>query len=157
MGKNDHQNYAALNTFYSAFQQRDAQIMSGYYHETAIFSDPVFPELRGEQIGRMWHMLCRNAQDFALQFEIQSADEQSGAVEWQATYRFSQTGRMVENHIRAEFEFSDGKIISHRDTFDFWRWSRMALGMPGLLLGWTPFLQKKVQQQAAAALRRFND
>ena len=46
-----------------------------------------------------------------------------------------------------------GKIVRHIDRFDFWRWSRMALGPAGLLLGWTPLLHKKVQAKARAQQR----
>ncbi len=30
-----------------------------------------------------------------------------------------------------------------------------ALGAPGLLLGWTPFLRAKVRRQASAGLRKY--
>jgi hypothetical protein len=36
-----------------------------------------------------------------------------------------------------------------------WRWSQQALGMKGLLLGWTPLVRNKVQQTAAASLTDF--
>jgi hypothetical protein len=36
-----------------------------------------------------------------------------------------------------------------------WAWTRQALGAPGLLLGWTPFLQKKVQAEARKGLEAF--
>ena len=63
---------------------------------------------------------------------------------------------VVLNRIDARFVFDEkGLIVRHRDTFDFWAWSRQALGMPGLLLGWTPMLQHKVRAQAAANLARF--
>lgn len=42
----------------------------------------------------------------------------------------------------------------HYDHLDFWRWSRQALGTPGLLLGWTPFLKAKVRTQAGANLQK---
>ena len=50
-----------------------------------------------------------------------------------------------------------GRIVKHRDSFDFWKWSRQALGAPGVLLGWTPFLRGKVRGTANANLRRFLD
>lgn len=68
---------------------------------------------------------------------------------------FGQTGRPVHNRIRAEFAFADGLIVDHVDRFDFWRWSRQALGLPGLLLGWTPALQAKVRAQAQGRLEQF--
>jgi hypothetical protein len=36
-----------------------------------------------------------------------------------------------------------------------WRWSQQALGMKGLLLGWTPLVRNKVQKSAAESLTRF--
>ena len=72
-----------------------------------------------------------------------------------ARYTFSATGRKVLNRIDASFEFRDGLIVRHIDRFDFWRWSRQALGTPGLLLGWTGFLRGKVRAKAAASLAAF--
>jgi len=57
--------------------------------------------------------------------------------------------------IDAEFEFRDGKILRHRDRFDFHRWSRQALGTSGLLLGWTPLLRNKVRSTARGSLEKF--
>ena len=63
---------------------------------------------------------------------------------------------MVHNIIEAKFEFDQaGLITRHRDSFDFWRWARQALGAPGMLLGWSPFLRGKVRAQAAANLKKF--
>ena len=60
------------------------------------------------------------------------------------------------NRIDAEFEFdSAGLIKRHRDRFDFWAWSRQALGLPGWLLGWTPWLRNKVRATAARNLAKF--
>ena len=88
--------------------------------------------------------------------EVRDITERS--AHWEATYRFSASGRMVHNSIEAEFEFdAAGLISSHRDRFDFWRWTRQALGLPGLLLGWTPMLRAKVRAQAAKGLARFID
>ncbi|MGH6638900.1 MAG: hypothetical protein ACREBY_09910, partial [Polaromonas sp.] len=54
------------------------------------------------------------------------------------------------------FEFNaQGLISRHRDRFDFWAWSRQALGTPGVLLGWTPFLRRKVRAQAAENLQKY--
>jgi hypothetical protein len=84
------------------------------------------------------------------------ADARTGKSHWEADYRFSATGRMVHNIIDGEFEFNEQGLISrHRDRFDFWAWSRQALGTPGLLLGWTPFLRSKVRAQAASNLQKY--
>ena len=79
-----------------------------------------------------------------------------GQAHWEAHYLFSKTGRNVVNNIDAVFTFNElGQIIIHRDSFDFWAWSRQALGLPGLLLGWTPFMRAKVKATAAQGLAKF--
>ena len=79
----------------------------------------------------------------------------ASSANWIARYTFTQTGRPVENHVRASVRFADGLIAEHRDEFDFHRWSRQALGAPGLLLGWTPLLRASVRRRARAGLDEF--
>ena len=58
----------------------------------------------------------------------------------------------MHNQIEATFRFADGKIIEHTDVFDLWAWTRMALGLPGILLGWSPPIQNKVRATARKGL-----
>jgi hypothetical protein len=46
-------------------------------------------------------------------------------------------------------------IVNHIDDFSFYQWARQALGITGLLLGWLPFLKKKVQAAALVKLDAF--
>ena len=149
------ENRALINRFYEAFARRDGAAMAACYHPEARFSDPAFPDLRGAQIGAMWTMLCQRAQDFSLTFRDVQADAERGSAHCEAKYLFSKTGRHVHNIIEAEFSFKDGLIVAHDDRFDFWRWSRQALGPAGLLLGWSGFLRAKVQAEAAKGLAIF--
>lgn len=151
-----HPNERLIHTFYSAFQQKDPAPMQTAYAEDAQFSDEVFTRLSAAEARAMWEMLISRGKDLELTFGEVSADDQKGSARWTATYTFSQTGRKVTNHIRAEFEFdASGKIRRHRDTFDFYAWARQALGTSGLLLGWTSFLRKKVQDTARKSLVRY--
>jgi len=68
---------------------------------------------------------------------------------------FSPTGRGVHNKIDARFEFRDGKIIRHRDSFDFWAWASQALGPTGRLFGWSGVVKNRVRSQAASNLAAF--
>ena len=156
-----HPNQTTLENFYTAFARLDADTMAACYAPDAVFDDEVF-SLRGhEQVTGMWRMLstatkARGADVWKLAFSDIEADATSGKAHWEADYRFSATGRMVHNVIDGVFEFNDqGLITRHRDRFDFYRWSRQALGTPGLLLGWTPFLRVKVKATAAANLQKF--
>ncbi len=103
----------------------------------------------------MWRMLCLRGADLELTFSDVTADDSTGSARWEAIYTFSATGRRVHNRISASFELADGGILRHVDDFDFNRWARMALGLPGHLLGWTKFLQRKVQKQAGGHLEKF--
>ncbi len=148
-------NVALIEEFYTAFGRRDADTMAACYHPDAVFSDPVF-ELRGEEIGKMWKMLTERGKDLKVVYSGVSAEGDGGQAHWDADYTFSATGRLVHNQIDAKFRFADGKIIEHRDTFDFWKWTRMALGTPGILLGWSGFLQNKVRTTARASLEAYS-
>jgi len=148
-------NAELITKFYTAFQKRDWQNMNSCYHAHATFYDPAFRQLDGADVRVMWHMLCLNAKDFELTFSKIKVDGNSGVAEWQARYSFSKTGRKVHNQIKAVFTFKDGLIFDHRDEFDLWKWSRMALGMPGTLLGWSGFMQDKIHENARKSLEKF--
>ena len=150
-----HPNAQTITSFYECFGKRDAEGMIACYAPQVEFSDPAFPALRGEEVFAMWRMLTSRAKDFRLEASGIEADDASGKAHWDAHYVFSKTGRQVLNRIDATFTFRDGKIIRHRDAFDFAKWTRMALGVPGYLLGWAPPFQAAVRRQADAGLREF--
>ena len=143
-----------ITRFYSAFAQRDWATMASCYHPEVHFTDPAF-DLRGPRAAQMWRMLCTQGKDLELTFSGVQADDRVGSAHWDARYTFSKTGRKVHNQIDAQVEFRDGLIGRQVDHFDFWRWSRQALGGAGVLLGWSPFLRGQVQKQAARSLDSF--
>jgi hypothetical protein len=152
-----HPNVTLLQGFYNAFNARDGEAMATAYTSEATFSDPVFVGLKGPEIGAMWRMLCGRAADLKVKVTDIEADAFEGAAHWEAWYTFAKTGRAVHNEIDATFEFIDGRIAAHTDRFSFWRWSRQALGVSGLLFGWTPIFRGAVRRQARAGLDKFMD
>lgn len=149
-------NTETINTFYSAFQQLDYQTMQSCYHPEAVFNDPAFGLLDVNETKAMWEMLCKRAKDFSLVYgNIQLLDEEYTTCDWTASYRFAKTGRRVINKITAHMKFKDGLIIEHTDAFDIYKWTRQALGLPGLLFGWSPWMNKKIQKQARESLQKF--
>lgn len=148
-------NEQLIHDFYTAFQARDGQKMASFYHQDALFSDPAFGTLYGQEVGAMWRMLCLRGKDLTVTFDRVQADEQSGSVHWEARYTFSSTGRIVHNVIDANFLFMEGKILEHHDHFNLWRWSGMALGPTGLLLGWMPLVRNRIRKQARDGLAAF--
>lgn len=156
-----HPNEQTLNRFYTAFAALDADTMASCYAEDASFDDPGFSLKGRREVGGMWRMLCAAAsgnsrKDWRLEFREISADEHRGRAIWEAHYQFSATKRLVHNIVGSDFTFTpDGLIATQRDHFDFWRWSRQALGLGGVMLGWTPFFQKQMRKQIRAKLDHY--
>lgn len=144
-----------VRDFYEAFARKDGEGMAAAYGDDVRFSDPVFPDLRGERARAMWRMLCSRSKDLQVSYLIVDANEDEALVRWDAWYTFSKTGRPVHNVVHSVLKLRENRIVQHEDEFDFWRWSRQALGAPGWALGWTPWLRKKIRAEAGIALDAF--
>lgn len=130
--------------------------MQSCYSDDAVFSDPVFGLLDAAETRAMWEMLCLRAKDFSLQYgNIQLLDDEYTTTDWTASYLFTQTGRRVVNRVKAHMRFKDGLIIEHSDAFAIYRWTRQAFGIPGLVFGWTAFMNRKIQARARKSLQKF--
>ena len=152
------ENEQLIRHFYESFANHNADEMIDCYADEIEFSDPAFGRLKGADAKNMWKMLvARSRGNIKIEFANVQADDKKGSADWTADYLFSKTGRRVFNEIHAEFEFKDGKIFRHNDTFDFWKWSKQALGISGLLLGWSSFLQNKIRQNARQSLREYSE
>jgi ketosteroid isomerase-like protein len=150
-----HPNAKTIETFYTCFGRRDAEGMIACYAPDVAFSDAVFTDLKGDEVGAMWRMLAERAKDLRVEASGISADDTSGRAHWDAWYTFSATGNKVVNRIDATFTFRDGKIVRHIDSFDLHTWAGQALGLKGKLLGWTPFVQKAIRSNADKGLRAY--
>jgi hypothetical protein len=148
-------NEQLIEKFYTAFRDKDYETMKACYLSDAEFSDPVFPCLKGKQIGAMWHMLCLSGKDLQIIWKDIQADDKTGSCKWEAVYTFSATGRKVHNKISSSFEFQNGLIKLHKDKFDLYRWSAMALGPKGILTGWLPAVKQKIRNKVDHTLSDF--
>ena len=148
-------NEQLIMAFYQSFQNKDYKAMQDFYADTAIFNDEVFINLNANQVRAMWEMFCIKGKNLHLNFSNIHADENNGTAQWIAAYTFSKTNRKVTNPIQANFTFANGKIIKHTDTFNFYKWARQALGIKGLLFGWTSFLKNKVRKEGEKNLMKY--
>lgn len=126
-----------VQAFYDAFSRRDGEAMASLYADTATFSDPAFPNLDARLVRGMWRMLTTRGKDLVIQYEIRGTDGNVVKAHWEADYTFSATGRKVHNVIDATLRIENGKIVEHRDVFDFRAWLAQAFGLAGKLM---PFL-----------------
>ena len=150
---------ATIRRFYEAFARLDGDAMQACYAADARFDDEAFSLQGAPRIGGMWRMLCNAAQanpPSLAHWKLVVSDITPHSAHWEAHYLFGPGARPVHNRIDARFEFdARGLITRHQDRFDFWAWSRQALGAPGWLLGWTPLLRNQVRTTAAKNLERF--
>lgn len=148
-------NEQLITSFYTAFKNKDYKGMQACYADNVQFSDNAFPNLKGKQAGAMWHMLLSGAKDLQVAFSNVTANDKTGSADWVAVYTFTLTGNKVTNRIHAGFEFANGKIVKHTDSFDFYAWAKQAFGFKGTLLGWTGFFKNQLQAQTTKRLQGF--
>jgi len=147
-----------IKQFYTSFAERNLNAMLECYHPDIVFQDPAFGRIEGKRACCMWKMLLsKKDSDLKVTFSTITANQSTGNAEWIAEYTLSDNGRKVKNVVKACFKFKEGKIIEHIDHFNLWKWSRQALGLPGYLLGWSPFMKKKIQHQLNKKLDKFID
>ena len=149
-------NEEVIHRFYTAFQKLDFGTMQKCYSHDIVFNDPVFGVLQGDEARAMWEMLCKQATNFSLTFsDIRLLDQEYATCNWTATYTFSKTGRLVVNNVKAHMRILDDKIAEHTDQFNLYKWCKQALGIPGILLGWSSLMHNKIRKQARTSLRKF--
>lgn len=145
-----------IEKFYASFAEGDAEGMIACYHDEVTFSDPAFGTLSGDRAKAMWRMLLSDS-DSELTvhyFDIEAEGDQ-GKAQWLAKYIFGPKRRLVINEVSAVFTFKAGKIFTHVDDFDLWRWTRQALGMAGTFMGWSDYMRSKVQATTKERLDKF--
>lgn len=149
-------NSQIVTQFYTAFAKGNAQQMLQHYAEEVTFYDPAFGQLTHQQPHAMWKMLTsRFTNETTIEFTLLEEKDNTVIVAWTAHYQFGPTKQWVTNRVTSTLQLKNGKIFHHRDDFNLWKWSIQALGLPGFLLGWTPFMQKKIQQNTNSLLQKY--
>lgn len=149
-------NQELITSFYMAFSNGNAKGMTEHYHPDSTFEDPAFGKLSHADACSMWEMLLSNKDASPhVTYSNVTATDTIGQVNWRAEYFFGPKKRKVINEVTANFTFKDGKILTHKDDFSMWKWSRQAVGLSGLLLGWTPFFKKKVNNMTMGLLKEY--
>lgn len=154
-------NSKTIHQLYVALSRLNPAGMAECYAPDAVFEDEVFKLSGRHEIIAMWSMLCDSARldgpdVWRLDYRDVFAKDNVGSLHWKVRYRFGPAARVVLNRIDSEFLFDDaGLIVAQQDRFKFWAWSRQALGLRGYLLGWTPYLKRRVRKLARQRLVRF--
>jgi ketosteroid isomerase-like protein len=149
---------ALVERFYQAYSRLDVETMLDCLHPEITFSDPLFPNLRQQQVFQMWRMhvasAARRPDAFKLSYEFVFLEERKAQVHWQASYLYGDS-RKVSHKVLATLTFWDGKIVRHVDGFSFYPWARQALGLLGWCLGWRQGFREQVRHAARKQLDTF--
>ena len=148
-------NQELIEHFYHCFKYKDAEGMISCYHDKVKFTDPAFGTLKGKAAKNMWRMLLERSDSLQIDYSNISADAVSGTAHWTAKYVFSKSNRPVVNHVTSKFEFKDGKIFRHIDSFNLKIWADQALGIKSTLLHLFGQLKPVVQSTARKSLIAF--
>ena len=153
---------AVVERFYQCFAAHDGAGMAACYAPDATFSDPVFTDLKGEEVGGMWKMLTSRSGDLVVELEGVTGDastnpsgESHYIAHWTARYSFSATKRKVVNRVTSNIDLKDGLIVRQRDDFELSAWLKQALGPMASLLGWTGLPASLIRGQAKKGLTAY--
>jgi hypothetical protein len=128
--------------FFSALSSLNAIAATEFYADghSDLFKDPVFGLEDSAHAKAIWKLLIASSLSYSQKTGVEplridvagiqtnSQDENQVRVYWNATYTYSETGRYVENHLTSDLTIENGKITRQRDSFDYCRWTEMALG-----------------------------
>ncbi|PVF96937.1 hypothetical protein CPB86DRAFT_786428 [Serendipita vermifera] len=147
-----------VERYLSAYKSLDLKAMEECMDPEFTFSDPAFPLLDAKHAKAMFSMFINGRDTNKMEIEYQDIAKSSEDLKYTATYtvRYLFNGRPVTNVIRPTFTISPSSnlFVSQVDDFPFYPWARQALGLSGWLLGWTGYLQSKVQETAAAKVNK---
>ncbi|MCL4748137.1 MAG: nuclear transport factor 2 family protein, partial [Burkholderiaceae bacterium] len=120
---------ALVRRYFDALARLDGEAMTRCLHPMVSYSDPVFADLRGDDVGWRWRLMARGAADMHLAYDIVWGDAHKAQVQWLARYRFAGSHRQVSNQVCTTLTFWDGTIVRQIDEYDFPRWSRSSAGV----------------------------
>jgi ketosteroid isomerase-like protein len=116
--------------FYKAFTSRDLETMKSHYSPDVKFKDAMFEY--GDRAGtmHMWTKLI-GANEVKAEYKLDRVEGDVAYGHWVADYELN--GRPVHNEITSQLTVRDGKIVEHKDDFDFKKWAAQALPLGPLV------------------------
>lgn len=119
-----------VGEFYRAFEKADLQTMQRLYAPDVKFKDEIFGYDDRAGTMNMWKKILSDPRT-KISFTLGPSSGDTVKGHWVADYQVF--GRKVHNEISTTLVVRDGKIVSHRDAFDFDRWAKQALPAGRLL------------------------
>lgn len=145
-----------IHQLYTALADGEISKIDTCYSATVNFYDPIFGVLKNDEVPAMWKMLIEKSKaNLKIKYNIIKIDAFTATVEWTANYTFGKKNKKIKNQIRSQFHFKEGLIIKQNDDFNIWNWCKQAFGFYGFFLGWTGYMQHKIQVKALSSLKKY--
>ena len=122
----EQRNVATATDFYKGLSGLDYEGIKATLAEDVQFSDEAYPELKGDEVRDMWKFITESKPEVTFKVHDVQGDTVYGS--WVADYEVF--GRPIHNVIQSKLTMKDGKIVAHRDDYDFKLWARQALPGP---------------------------
>jgi len=145
-------NEQVIAGLFNAYQNRNAVEMASFYSADAVFKDPIFGTVQGEEISKVWQVVHSVTNDLYLHYHIIQAGSSIATANTYLTYNFKHTNRNIKISIKSHFRLANGKIVLQTDEYSMWNWMSQAYGLRGLLLGWNPFIINRARISAKNTL-----
>lgn len=134
--------------FYDAFVNRRFDEMESLYDKDVTFKDDVFRYSDRKGTMGMWRKLLKDPGSVKASYRFERVEGDVAIGRWQADYKI--LGRKVHNDIESRLTIKDGKIVAHKDDFDFAKWAGQAfpIGPLAKLPGVQPLLSGLIRMFA---------
>lgn len=124
--------------FFRDIKRGSSEKVVAAYLPDAVLDNPVIGHVAGDDIRHLWTTFLHRTREHRLEFTLTSVVGTKVLVDWTTQHEFFETGRPIALSGTSELTFADGHIKLHRDTFDWRKWLRQALGPSGLILSYLP-------------------
>lgn len=149
-------NKGIVEIFFKAFSEADYRQMSDCYADDIIYSDPVFGLMQGDDVRKMWQMICKGARNLSVQYSgIEELDEMYVTCLYKVSYYFELTQKHICYSAKAFMKIEEGKITEHSDGYRLSSFISNAYGIKGKLLSWSGYMKKSVQNRYRTLLQNF--
>lgn len=111
--------------FYDAFVHARFDEMESLYADDVSFRDDIFRYQDRDGTMGMWRKLLEKPGKVKASYRFDRVEGNVAIGRWQADYEVF--GRKVHNDIESRLTVVDGKIVAHKDDFDFAKWAGQAL------------------------------